>query len=1015
MGIFNEQSFKHPFAKGIQGAPGVGFRLTADGNYDMSKKRLTNVGAPSDNADAATKKYVDDNRESSGGPSKTSTLTIDSNIDMKDRFRILNLKHPVDADEPATKQYSDSRYLDRDGSRTMIGNLDLNNNKIIKVGAPTGEGDAATKKYVDDTHTNSAVKTSKLVVDSNIDMKSSFRIRNLQTPLSGKEPPTKDYVDNTFLDRDGSYPMKGNLKMDNNRITGLPAPNSADQPTTLTFSNLKYLARNGSAAMTNNLNMNNKKIINLSSPSSNTDAATKKYVDDAAPDLSDYLEKDGSVAMIGNLNMNNKKIVGLVGPTSASDAATKKYVDDNRGSGGGSGDFKKDGSVAMTGNLNMGSNRIVSLADPTNASDAANKSWVRKQIQHFDVLASPVFTVTSAPAYSTIFLQHHASGSGRFVFTTSRPGQALVAWKPASGIYVNKIVFNFGRKINVTNVSFVARDSNIKDVDFWVSHEHTGLWTLNVHRTWAYELSGVFLYYSSDASSSHPAITSNVYTGKPSATTRNFKKITFNVPTEFTAATTAATLTTSSGVATKSYVDNAVAGPPHYQNVFEYLYSSASQWTDEISSRTSFTIKKIGYLPPADGNFHSYNYRAINLGLNKYSGGYNFKMGVNFYRLAAGDYTICFELLNTDYTLWHKTQVSLDHQTSTGISFLSESIKKESYTYVTDSVKYMYYHRIIVSFNKAASGGAFLHLAVNMPQVGSDMISYPSEFTDFYVIVYGVRGSYGNVDPDRSFDYHTAFDIEETEVSYNVNINANNHSITNLAADQNTTSAATVGMINELKYFSPYHFYLALFDEIFFFNLANYYVFTTSSASSGASSITINKIKSIKGTSAVAIPNKNYNQIKPNGLDVVNYTLDLPLPDNIKNLTLLIVFYFWSNRDFQLVRWDTAGSGTKLSEINYFSSQNRIVATVGRQRTFITPQSNLNGKKIILLAQHTSINHLYLWLNEGSYLRLTGTGGITAQKQKITFLTKGGIVNKIMYTDNLVVDYDKVLLQEYFI
>ena len=41
MGIFNEQSFDHPFAKGIQGAPGVGFSLTVDGNYDMNKKRLT--------------------------------------------------------------------------------------------------------------------------------------------------------------------------------------------------------------------------------------------------------------------------------------------------------------------------------------------------------------------------------------------------------------------------------------------------------------------------------------------------------------------------------------------------------------------------------------------------------------------------------------------------------------------------------------------------------------------------------------------------------------------------------------------------------------------------------------------------------------------------------------------------------------------------------------------------------------------------------------------------------------
>ena len=114
MGIFNEQSFDHPFAKGIQGAPGVGFSLTADGNYDISGKKLTNVGAPSNNTDAATKKYVDDN--SGGGSPTTTRLTVDSNIDMKNRFRILNLKHPVDADEPATKQYSDSKFLDRNGS-----------------------------------------------------------------------------------------------------------------------------------------------------------------------------------------------------------------------------------------------------------------------------------------------------------------------------------------------------------------------------------------------------------------------------------------------------------------------------------------------------------------------------------------------------------------------------------------------------------------------------------------------------------------------------------------------------------------------------------------------------------------------------------------------------------------------------------------------------------------------------------------------------------------------------------
>ena len=99
MGIFNEQSFDHPFAKGIQGAPGVGFSLTY-GNYDINKKRLTNVGAPISNNDSATKKYVDD---TSSGPHTSSQLTVDSNIDMNHKM-IKNLYPPQDINDSATTQ-----------------------------------------------------------------------------------------------------------------------------------------------------------------------------------------------------------------------------------------------------------------------------------------------------------------------------------------------------------------------------------------------------------------------------------------------------------------------------------------------------------------------------------------------------------------------------------------------------------------------------------------------------------------------------------------------------------------------------------------------------------------------------------------------------------------------------------------------------------------------------------------------------------------------------------------------
>ena len=412
MGIFNEQSFDHPFAKGIQGAPGVGFSLTADGNYDMNKKKLTNVGAPSANTDAATKKYVDDN---SSGPHSTSQLTVDSNIDMKDRFRILNLKHPVDSDEPATKQYSDSRFLDRNGSRTMIGNLSMNNNKIIKLGAPTANDDAANKKYVDDNSTGTP-STSRLTVDSNIDMKNRYRITNLITPQDTKDPATKYYGDNTFLDRDGSYPMKGNLNMDNNRILNLPAPTGSNQPTPLAFTDMKYLHVAGTNKMTNNLNMDNKKIINLRPPTSNTDATTKKYVDDAIPDTSSFIKKDGSVVMTGDFNTGGHKILNLRTPTSNSEPATKKYVDDNTGAPDLSDYLEKDGTVAMTGNLNLGNNKIVGLSKPTQYNEATTKDYVDKLVHH---------TTVQPSHYKNVFSYLMSSGAQWTDETNGRTGFSI--------------------------------------------------------------------------------------------------------------------------------------------------------------------------------------------------------------------------------------------------------------------------------------------------------------------------------------------------------------------------------------------------------------------------------------------------------------------------------------------------------------------------------------------------------------------------------------------------------------
>ena len=55
--IDGQSDNQHPFAKGIQGAPDVGFNLASDGNYDMAKKKLTNLADGTNLSDAVPKSY----------------------------------------------------------------------------------------------------------------------------------------------------------------------------------------------------------------------------------------------------------------------------------------------------------------------------------------------------------------------------------------------------------------------------------------------------------------------------------------------------------------------------------------------------------------------------------------------------------------------------------------------------------------------------------------------------------------------------------------------------------------------------------------------------------------------------------------------------------------------------------------------------------------------------------------------------------------------------------------------
>ena len=59
-----------------RGLPGVGFKLTDDGNYDIDGKLLTNVSGPVNVNDATNKNYVDIQMQDKTSPSQIKPVKM---------------------------------------------------------------------------------------------------------------------------------------------------------------------------------------------------------------------------------------------------------------------------------------------------------------------------------------------------------------------------------------------------------------------------------------------------------------------------------------------------------------------------------------------------------------------------------------------------------------------------------------------------------------------------------------------------------------------------------------------------------------------------------------------------------------------------------------------------------------------------------------------------------------------------------------------------------------------------
>ena len=99
----------------------------------------TSMPAPSTRSprQGANKSYTDTKLSKTGG-----VMT-----DMNNK-RIYNLAQVNGDNQPANKIYSDNKFLSKTGD-VMAGNLNLSNNRIIIVGAPTSQKDGVNKEWAE--------------------------------------------------------------------------------------------------------------------------------------------------------------------------------------------------------------------------------------------------------------------------------------------------------------------------------------------------------------------------------------------------------------------------------------------------------------------------------------------------------------------------------------------------------------------------------------------------------------------------------------------------------------------------------------------------------------------------------------------------------------------------------------------------------------------------------------------------------------------------------------------------
>ena len=304
----------------------------AKDDINLKGFKIREVCSPFESGDVATKGYVD-TAAAAYLQADQRKYTAKGDIDMDNIYTVFNVKPPIDERHITDKKYVDDNlaFSKLNGGFEAKGGIYMRKNKLGGLREPTQDGEAATKKYVDDLQTQHVDAKGNIKFGRNINLDNK-RIFSMKEPKRDNEGANKKYVDQTIEKR---------LQEEKDSIL-------ATDPATKTYVDDAirglvggdvlvskegvFIKENGHYRATAPLDLDNQKISNLPKPIEDGDAVNKKYLEEVAKSLTleEALVRENGGYNIDNayINMNFNNIRNLGAPRNISDAATKNYVDE---------------------------------------------------------------------------------------------------------------------------------------------------------------------------------------------------------------------------------------------------------------------------------------------------------------------------------------------------------------------------------------------------------------------------------------------------------------------------------------------------------------------------------------------------------------------------------------------------------------------------------------------------------------------------------------------------------------